>query len=81
MLRMKLDKLKTRKTRSNNLNIQERKEAEIKILSIIQNKCFSTEIKRLTRAQKERPGKITVAFYKTTRFDKLNPFIDDDGLL
>ncbi|XP_036142116.1 uncharacterized protein LOC118645350 [Monomorium pharaonis] len=63
------------------LNVKERHEAELRVLKLIQRENFSVEIKRLTTSRETKPGKITVPYRKSTRFDELNPFIDEHGFL
>ncbi|XP_036148442.1 uncharacterized protein LOC118647506 [Monomorium pharaonis] len=63
------------------LNVKERNEAELRILRIIQRENFSVEIKRLTTSRETKTGEITMSYRKSIRFDELNPFIDERGLL
>ncbi|XP_012543611.2 uncharacterized protein LOC105841045 [Monomorium pharaonis] len=63
------------------LTVEERNDAESRILRIIQRENFSVELKRLTTSRKAKLGEITAPNRKSTRFDELDPFIDERGLL
>ncbi|KAJ8380265.1 hypothetical protein SKAU_G00010430 [Synaphobranchus kaupii] len=55
-------------------SIEERKEAELAIIKLVQKEAFSDEIKRL-KLKKE------VAKTKESKLQKLSPFLDEEGIL
>ncbi|XP_014214634.1 uncharacterized protein LOC106643863 [Copidosoma floridanum] len=63
------------------ITVEEAREAELKLLRSIQHEKFPVEVKRLSTAHDTESGQISVPYRKTTRFDNLHPFIDNDGLL
>lgn len=56
-------------------------DAERIILFLIQRESFNPEIKLLKSAQKQNPEKLAGSFRSRTKFDELNPFLDDDDLI
>ncbi|XP_033218431.1 uncharacterized protein LOC117173894 [Belonocnema kinseyi] len=55
--------------------------AEILILLLIQRESFSPEIKLLKSNKKQNSKNSTSSFRSQTKFDELNPFLDDNGLI
>ncbi|XP_033213697.1 uncharacterized protein LOC117170768 [Belonocnema kinseyi] len=55
--------------------------AEIPILLLIQRESFSPEIKLLKSNKKQNSNNSTSSFRSQTKFDELNPFLDDNGLI
>ena len=55
--------------------------AERQIFSMIQHECFAKKIKLLETAQETELGSISVPFRKSTKFDEINPFLDEHGLI
>lgn len=70
-----------RKYCGKNVGVEERREAEQRVLWLIQQESFFHEFKRLSTSRKNQTGKITVPCRKSTRFDELNQFIDDCELI
>ena len=55
--------------------------AELLILRLIQRENFSAELKLLDAARTKNPNEFKGSFKSQTKFDELNPFLDDDSLI
>ena len=67
--------------RNRPLLCQEIIESERRILAMIQRERFAAEIQFLATARETTPGEITVPFRKVTKFDEVNPFLDEHELI
>ncbi|XP_033213286.1 uncharacterized protein LOC117170562 [Belonocnema kinseyi] len=63
------------------LTLVEIAHAELLILRLIQREKFSAELKLLEAARTKNPNRFKGSFKSQAKFDELNPFIDDDGLI
>lgn len=74
-LKRKIKEFKGVKQRNNkSTSLEERKEAELVIIKLVQKEAFSDEIRSL-KLKKE------IAKTKDSRLYKLNPFLDEEGIL
>ena len=67
--------------RSRPLLCQELIDAKRCLISMIQRERFPEEIKFLATARKPNPGEVTVSYRNPTKFDELNPFLDEHELI
>ena len=63
------------------LSLRELSDAERRLVAMMQRERFPEEIKFLATAREPGPGQIKVPYRKPTKFDELNPFLDEHDLI